>query len=166
MCSVPRSTHAPSLSEDKETAQETAQLAKSNAQGDFRSAAGSRRKNRRTPPLLVERATESTLGGGKDLVEQHIQEKLKSYAAEILPGVDKALGGAIIVELGMDMTVFESVSEPAFGRKFVWAATIGAYLLIGTLLVYEAWPNLPRKMGLSLATVVPDASSRIMPALQ
>src|SRR5215469_1948160 len=68
------------------------------------------RKNRRTPPLLVERATASTLGGGKELaiVEQHIHEKLKSYAAEILPSVDTALAGAIIAELGMDMSVFES----------------------------------------------------------
>ena len=55
-----------------------AQLAKSNAQGDFRTAAGCGRKNRRTPPLLVERATASTPVGGKGLaiVEQHIQEKL------------------------------------------------------------------------------------------
>jgi len=164
MCSVPRSTHAPSLSEDKETAQETAQLAKSNAQGDFRSAAGSRRKNRRTPPLLVERATASTLGGGKELaiVEQHIQEKLKSYAAEILPGVDTALAGAIIAELGMDMRVFES----GFRVRLLDASLSGQQqsARIGTLLVYEAWPNLFRKMGLSLATVVPDASSRIMTA--
>jgi hypothetical protein len=39
----------------QDTAQEMAQLAKSNAQGDVRTAAGCGRKNRRTPPLLVER---------------------------------------------------------------------------------------------------------------
>ena len=96
-----------------------AQLAKSNAQGDFRTAAGSGRKNRRTPPLLVERATASSLGGGKDLasVEQHIQEKLNSYAAEILSGVDTALATAIIAELGMDMSVFENVSELALWTR-------------------------------------------------
>ena len=143
-----------------------AQLAKSNAQGDFRTAAGCGRKNRRTPPLLVERATASTLGGGKELaiVEQHNHEKLKSYAAEILPGVDTALAGAINAELGMDMSVFES----GFRARLLDASLSGqqqsACLLIGTLLVYEVCVNLPRKMELSLATVVPDGNSRIMTA--
>src|SRR5215470_15865864 len=56
----------------------------------------------------------------KDLVllEQHIQEKLKPYAAEVtlldeIPGVDATLAGAIIAELGVDMSVFENVSQLA-----------------------------------------------------
>ena len=56
----------------------------------------------------------------KDLaiVEQRIQEKLKPYAAEVtlldeIPGVDTALAGAIIAELGVDMRVFENVSQLA-----------------------------------------------------
>ena len=36
----------------------------------------------------------------------------KSYAAEILSGVDTALAGTIIAELGMDRSVFENASEP------------------------------------------------------
>ena len=143
-----------------------AQVAKSNAQGDFQTAAGSGRKNRRTPPLLVERATASTLGGRKDLaiVEQHIQAKLKSYAAEILPGVDTALAGAIIAELGMDMSVFENASEPAFWTRVCPGSN--------NRRVFVDWhaPCLPSlaefapEKELSLATVVPDANSRIMTA--
>ena len=56
----------------------------------------------------------------KDLaiIEQRIQEKLKPYAAEVtlldeIPGVDTALAGAIIAELGVDMSVFENVSQLA-----------------------------------------------------
>ena len=67
----------------------------------------------------------------KDLaiVEQRIQEKLKPYAAEVtlldeIPGVDTALAGAIIAELGVDMRVclrmFRS-SPPGLG--FVRATT-------------------------------------------
>jgi transposase len=56
----------------------------------------------------------------KDLaiVEQRIQEKLKPYAAEVtlldeIPGVDATLAAAIIAELGVDMRVFENVSQLA-----------------------------------------------------
>jgi hypothetical protein len=56
----------------------------------------------------------------KDLgfVEHRIQEKLKPYAIEItlldeIPGVDATLAGAIIAELGVDMSVFENVSQLA-----------------------------------------------------
>jgi transposase len=53
-----------------------------------------------------------------EIVEQRIQEKLKPYAAELLllddiPGVDAALAAAIIAELGVDMRVFENVSQLA-----------------------------------------------------
>jgi hypothetical protein len=71
----------------------------------------------KSPPFLVKRATASTLGSGKDLgfVEPRIQEKLKPYAIEItlldeILGVDATLAGAIIAELGVDMSVFENVS--------------------------------------------------------
>jgi hypothetical protein len=56
----------------------------------------------------------------KDLaiVQQRIQEKRKSYAAEVtlldeIPGVDAALAGAVIAELGADMRVFENASQLA-----------------------------------------------------
>jgi len=56
----------------------------------------------------------------KDLafVEQRIQEKLKPYAREVtlldeIPGVDATLAAAIIAELGVDMSVFENVSQLA-----------------------------------------------------
>ena len=56
----------------------------------------------------------------KDLatVEQRIQEKLEPYAAEVtlldeIPGVDATLAAAVIAELGVDMSVFENVSQLA-----------------------------------------------------
>jgi transposase len=53
-----------------------------------------------------------------DVIEQRIEEKLKPYAAERtlldeIPGVDTALAVAIIAELGVDMSVFENVSQLA-----------------------------------------------------
>lgn len=53
-----------------------------------------------------------------DVIEQRIEEKLKPYAAERtlldeIPGVDTALAAAIIAELGVDMSVFENVSQLA-----------------------------------------------------
>jgi transposase len=109
------------LAEGKDTAQEIAQLAK-------------RQLRKKIPELVlalegkVEEhhrfllsvqlhrlwAVEKDLG----LVEQRIQEKLKPYAAEVtlldeIPGVDATLAGAIIAELGVDMRVFENVSQLA-----------------------------------------------------
>jgi transposase len=56
----------------------------------------------------------------KDLavLEQHIQEKLKPYAKQLslldeIPGVDWTLAAVIIAELGVDMSVFGSVSQLA-----------------------------------------------------
>lgn len=56
----------------------------------------------------------------KDLVvlEQRIQQKLEPYAAQLalldeIPGVDWTLAAVIVAELGIDMTVFESVSQAA-----------------------------------------------------
>jgi transposase len=56
----------------------------------------------------------------KDLVvlEQRIQEKLKPYEAQLtlldeIPGVDWTLAAGIIAEMGVDMSVFGSVSQLA-----------------------------------------------------
>src|SRR5215472_8246153 len=56
----------------------------------------------------------------KDLafLERRIQEKLKPYEAQLtllqeIPGVDWTLAAVIIAELGVDMKVFESVSQLA-----------------------------------------------------
>ena len=56
----------------------------------------------------------------KDLavLEQHIQEKLKPYAEQLallqeIPGVEWTLAAVIIAELGVDMSVFQSVSQLA-----------------------------------------------------
>ena len=56
----------------------------------------------------------------KDLafLERRIQEKLKPYQAQLtllqeIPGVDWTLAAVIIAELGVDMKVFESVSQLA-----------------------------------------------------
>ena len=58
------------------------------------------------------RTVEEDLG----ILEQRIQEKLKPYAAQFtllqeIPGIDETLAAAIIAELGVDMGVFESVSQ-------------------------------------------------------
>src|SRR6516164_6169603 len=56
----------------------------------------------------------------KDLavLEQRMQEKLEPYAAQLalldeIPGVDWTLAAVIIAELGVDMSVFQSVSQLA-----------------------------------------------------
>jgi len=51
-------------------------------------------------------------------LEQRIQEKLQSYAAhpallQEIPGVERTLATVIIAELGVDMSVFQSVSQLA-----------------------------------------------------
>jgi len=52
------------------------------------------------------------------VLERRIQEKLKPYAAQLallqeIPGVDWTLAAVIIAELGVDMSVFQSVSQAA-----------------------------------------------------
>ena len=49
-------------------------------------------------------------------LEQQIQQRLEPYAAQLalldeIPGVNRGLAGAIIAELGVDMKVFERVSQ-------------------------------------------------------
>jgi len=51
-------------------------------------------------------------------LEQRIQQKLRPYAAQLallqeIPGVEQTLAAVIIAELGVDMTVFPSVSQLA-----------------------------------------------------
>jgi len=50
------------------------------------------------------------------VLEQRIQEKLQPYAAQFallqeIPGVERTLAAVIIAELGVDMSVFQSVSQ-------------------------------------------------------
>jgi transposase len=52
------------------------------------------------------------------VLEQRLQEKLKPYAGQLallqeIPGVDWTLSAVIIAELGVDMSVFQSVSQMA-----------------------------------------------------
>lgn len=52
------------------------------------------------------------------VLEQRIQEKLRPYAAQLallqeIPGVEATLAAVIIAELGVDMTVFQSVAQLA-----------------------------------------------------
>jgi transposase len=52
------------------------------------------------------------------ILEQRLQEKLKPYATQLalldeIPGVDWTLAAVIIAELGVDMSVFQSVSQLA-----------------------------------------------------
>jgi transposase len=56
--------------------------------------------------------------GDLAVLEQHIQEKLAPYAAQLalldeIPGIDWTLAAVIIAELGVDMSVFQSVSQLA-----------------------------------------------------
>lgn len=60
------------------------------------------------------RTVEADLG----ILEQRIQEKLKPYALQLallqeIPGIDETLAAAIIAELGVDMSVFGTVSQLA-----------------------------------------------------
>jgi len=53
-----------------------------------------------------------------EVLQQHIQQKLQPYTAKLalldeIPGVDCILAAVIIAELGVDMSVFESVSQLA-----------------------------------------------------
>ena len=55
---------------------------------------------------------------GSEVLEQHIQQKLKPSAAQMtlldeIPGVDWTLAAVIIAELSVDVSVFESVSQLA-----------------------------------------------------
>jgi transposase len=68
--------------------------------------------------FLLELQLERLESAEKDLntLEQRIQEKLQPYAPQLallkeIPGVDWTLAAVIIAELGVDMSVFENVSQ-------------------------------------------------------
>src|SRR5215472_7775699 len=70
--------------------------------------------------FLLELQLRRLQSGEEDLavLQRRIQEKLKPYAAELallqeIPGVDWTLAAVIIAELGVDMSVFQSVSQAA-----------------------------------------------------
>lgn len=70
--------------------------------------------------FLLELQLQRVEAAERDLatLQQRIQEKLEPYAAQValldeIPGVDRALAAVIIAELGVDMTVFQSVSHLA-----------------------------------------------------
>ena len=59
-----------------------------------------------------------TVGKDLDKLEQHIQERLQPYATQQallqeIPGVDRTVAAVIIAEMGIDMSVFTSVSQLA-----------------------------------------------------
>ncbi len=70
--------------------------------------------------FLLELQLQRVEAAERDLatLQQRIQQKLEPYAAQLalldeIPGVDRALAAVIIAELGVDMTVFQSVSHLA-----------------------------------------------------
>ena len=107
------------LVEGKATAQEMAELAKKQLRKkipELELALEGKVEEHHRFLLRVQlrrlQAVEEDLG----TLEQHIQEKLKPYAAQFtllqeIPGIDETLAAAIIAELGVDMGVFESVSQ-------------------------------------------------------
>jgi transposase len=107
------------LVEGKATAQEMAELAKKQLRKKIPelelALEGKVEKHHRfllRVQLRRLQAVEEDLG----ILEQRIQEKLKPYAAQFtllqeIPGIDETLAAAIIAELGVDMGVFENVSQ-------------------------------------------------------
>jgi transposase len=107
------------LVEGKATAQEMAELAKKQLRKkipELELALEGKVEEHHRFLLRVQlrrlRAVEEDLG----ILEQRIQEKLKPYAAQFtllqeIPGIDETLAAAIIAELGVDMGVFENVSQ-------------------------------------------------------
>ena len=107
------------LVEGKATAQEMAELAKKQLRKkipELQLALEGKVEEHHRFLLRVQlrrlQAVEEDLG----ILEQRIQEKLKPYAAQFtllqeIPGIDETLAAAIIAELGVDMGVFENVSQ-------------------------------------------------------
>jgi transposase len=109
------------LVEGKTTPQEMAELAKKQLRKkipELELALEGRMEEHHRFLLRVQRrrlqAVEQDLG----VLEHRIQEKLQPYAAELtllaeIPGVDGTLAAVIIAEMGVDMSVFGSVSQLA-----------------------------------------------------
>ena len=109
------------LAEGRDTAQEMAQLAKKQLRKkipELQLALEGNVEEHHRFLLCVQLHRLGAVEKDLAIIEQRIQEKLKPYAAEVtlldeIPGVDTALAGAIIAELGVDMSVFENVSQLA-----------------------------------------------------
>src|SRR6202171_3308071 len=109
------------LVEGKATPQEMAELAKRKLRQKIpeleRALEGKVEEHHR---FLVKLQLDRLEAGEADLkiLEKRIQEKFEPYAAQLallreIPGVDWTLAAVIIAELGVDMSVFQSVSQLA-----------------------------------------------------
>jgi len=107
------------LVEGKATAQEMAELAKKQLRKkipELELALEGKVEEHHRFLLRVQLRRLRTVEEDLGILEQRIQEKLKPYAAQFtllqeIPGIDETLAAAIIAELGVDMGVFESVSQ-------------------------------------------------------
>lgn len=107
------------LVEGKATAQEMAELAKRQLRKkipELELALEGKVEEHHRFLLRVQLRRLRTVEEDLAILEQRIQEKLKPYAAQFtllqeIPGIDETLAAAIIAELGVDMGVFESVSQ-------------------------------------------------------
>jgi transposase len=107
------------LVEGKATAQEMAELAKKQLRKkipELELALEGKVEEHHRFLLRVQLRRLRTVEEDLGILEQRIREKLKPYAAQFtllqeIPGIDETLAAAIIAELGVDMGVFESVSQ-------------------------------------------------------
>ena len=107
------------LVEGKATAQEMAELAKKQLRKkipELELALEGKVEEHHRFLLRVQLRRLQAVEGDLGILEQRIQEKLKPYAAQFtllqeIPGIDETLAAAIIAELGVDMGVFENVSQ-------------------------------------------------------
>jgi transposase len=107
------------LVEGKATAQEMAELAKKQLRKkipELELALEGKVEEHHRFLLRVQLRRLRTVEEDLGILEQRIQEKLEPYAAQFtllqeIPGIDETLAAAIIAELGVDMGVFESVSQ-------------------------------------------------------
>ena len=107
------------LVEGKATAQEMAELAKKQLRKkipELELALEGKVEEHHRFLLRVQLRRLRTVEEDLGILEQRIQEKLKPYAAQFtllqeIPGIDETLAAATIAELGVDMGVFESVSQ-------------------------------------------------------
>jgi transposase len=109
------------LIEDKATLSEMAALAKGKMRRKIPqlelALEGKLQEHHRFLLRLQQRRLEA-VDGELAILEQRIQQKLQPYATQLarlqeIPGVDGTLAAVIIAELGVDMSVFPSVSQLA-----------------------------------------------------
>jgi transposase len=107
------------LVEGKATAQEMADLAKKQLRKkipELELALEGKVEEHHRFLLRVQLRRLQSVEADLGILEQRIQEKLKPYVAQLtllqeIPGIDETLAAAIIAELGVDMGVFENVSQ-------------------------------------------------------